>query len=109
MPRKDKELAKVADLGVSLHTALRKCCDSTPTSIAYNLISLDDFDSTWKTYLMGVLELGRPVTVDKLKAAMKSLPWGEAHRNALRCAFDLFSDDDWAGFVAFEEDEEQER
>jgi hypothetical protein len=26
------------DLGVALHTALRKCCDSSPTSAAWNLL-----------------------------------------------------------------------
>ena len=30
----------LADLGVSLHTALRKYCDSAPTSIAWNAIEI---------------------------------------------------------------------
>lgn len=37
------------DLGRSLHTALRKACDSTPTSLAYNLI--DMADAEWIVWL----------------------------------------------------------
>lgn len=109
MPRRDKDLSAREDLGVNLHTALRKCCDSIPTSIAYNLISLDEFTSAWEHYLQLVVAKGRPVTVAKLKKSAADLEWGDARRNALHCAFDLFSDDDWAGFVEFERQEEEER
>lgn len=35
-------LTEERDIGSALHTALRKCCDSTPTSILYNLIHAAD-------------------------------------------------------------------
>lgn len=106
MVDKNKQLGQLEDLGVLLHTALRKCCDSPPTSLAYNLISMEAFSAWWTTYLAMVQTKGAPVTVDKLKAAVKELDWGDAARNALHIAFDLFSDDDWAGFIAFAEEEE---
>lgn len=37
------------DLGCSLHTALRKACESTATSLAYNLIAMADVE--WTVWL----------------------------------------------------------
>ena len=36
------ELGNWGDLGACVHTALRKCCDSTVTSLAYNLVHACD-------------------------------------------------------------------
>lgn len=37
-------------LGEALHTALRKCCDSHPTSLVWNLVYIMDND-VWGEYL----------------------------------------------------------
>lgn len=101
----EKTLEQLSDLGMSLHTALRKCSDSTPTSIIYNLISLESFDEAWHNYLELVLAKGEPVTVDKLKAAASEIKFGNAQRNALICTFRLFDDNDWKGFNCFNENQ----
>jgi len=103
----EKRLQPLEDLGWNLHAALRKCCDSDPTSLVYNLICMDAFSATWLNYLEAVLAQDQPVTVEKLKNAAKSLAWGTAESNALRIAFRAFSDDDWAGFIYFAEREER--
>lgn len=100
-----KNQERLTDLGINLHTALRKCCDSEPTSLVYNLISIEAFDEAWLQYLGEVIALGEPVTVPKLKAAVKALEWGNAERNVLKLSLQAFSDDDWAGFIAFEGEE----
>jgi len=41
------------ELGMTLHTALRKCCDSKATSLLYNIITCDDVavNDAWMAFL----------------------------------------------------------
>lgn len=39
------------DIGYNLHTALRKNCDSSPTSILWNLIAIDTDKGIWSPYI----------------------------------------------------------
>lgn len=105
----EKDLGAQEDLGANLHTALRKCCDSEPTSLAYNLISMEAFTPAWLQYLNLVIEQGAPYTIPKLQQAAKDLGWGSAESNALRLVFGLLSDDDWAGFIAFQQEVQEEQ
>ena len=43
--------AALEDIGYNLHTALRKCCDSSPTSILWNAITVDTEKGIWSSYL----------------------------------------------------------
>ena len=94
------------DLGEALHTALRKLCDSTPTSIAWNLIALDVCTAAWEEYLQIVWPKTRRVKKDdlwkQLKVASENWPGcGNHAKAALRCAFRLFSDDDWKQMAGY--------
>lgn len=108
----------LAELGVSLHTALRKCCDTTPTSIAYNIIGLIDIDKTtiWIDYL-NYLEkelVGKKVTMHKHLARMvrglsgesNEMHWYRTHEgNILYLSFKLFDIGDWMGMTTYLWDE----
>lgn len=71
---------------MALHTALRKCCDSTPTSLAWNLINIDEASKAWGEYLDKVwlrieaLEQKPEVFGSLLKAAAGDLEWGSNAR-----------------------------
>ena len=98
------------ELGEMLHTALRKFCDSTPTSVAWNLIALDACSAAWDEYVEIVWPKIRG-TADKdlvwkqLKAAGGEWPGvgdhGDHARAALRCTFRMFSDDDWKQMAGY--------
>lgn len=122
-----KKLIPEAELGAALHTALRKACDSTPTSLAYNLVSLIDDSSrlraAWGLYrarawhhLSGVgVEVVDPVNCLKLAAADLGFHgpedvWRENRGyiekagpalTALLITFEGFDDGDWEGFAAY--------
>ncbi len=95
----------------ALHTALRKACDSTPSSIAWNLICVLEGDA-WAKYCEFieklVPELYKTLPLDEaLKQASKK--WdcyaysGDTRHItiALHCTFELFEDSDWEGFASF--------
>jgi hypothetical protein len=93
----------IEDLGVNLHTGLRKACDSPATSIAWNIINLMDAD--WMTYLEFVHE-GIDVCENVCKHIKdKSLSFreymGNPHLSILHCSFKLFDDDDWLGYCVY--------
>ena len=88
------------DLGCHLHTALRKVCDNTVTSLAYNLIALEEMTGAWRSYLAFAWDRLQDVTdeagmVEALRNAAEKLDFGAHDRNALRCCFKLFEDDDF--------------
>lgn len=120
-PEKQLTLGALADeVGAALHTALRKVCDSTPTSLAWNLIYL--CDHAWSAYLRFVAD--RLVKGEKpfeaAKAAAVDLhdvynrvdhPWlaephGGNEQFALSCSLKLFSEVDWRCFVSYLADSE---
>lgn len=104
-----------SDLGIALHTALRKCCDSSPTSAAWNLINV--LEEPWKDLLKVIREgfkgfkFDRKSTKsknDQLAAHLKLVvtrqwePWGKGYvAVALHCVFETFSANDWYGFASF--------
>jgi hypothetical protein len=51
MPKKTGKLIVDREcLGEALHTALRKCCDSSPTTLVWNLVHIMN-DDIWSRYL----------------------------------------------------------
>lgn len=105
------KLVNKNEYGAALHTALRKCCDSTQTSIAYNLIS-EMVGQEWGEYVsfLGKKGLGKPKTDEDLAARVKELslsedwwsyndrtPW----KKILWLTFKLFTDTDWSGYASF--------
>lgn len=92
-------------LGECIHTALRKCCDSAPTTIAWNLIQLPVFDIVWKEYLDLAWEELKSCNLDNawvgLKKAAEKITYGNCPRSALRQTFELFSENDWNGMASF--------
>lgn len=94
------------ELAECLHTALRKCCDSTPASIAWNVIHLLSSE-TWESYLNTVfMALSEKKSQEEIVSAVKksSLGWSiiaDYPGVALHCSFKLFDDDDWYGYSSF--------
>lgn len=95
-------LAPKNELGAYLHTALRKVCDSTPTSLAYNVISI--CDEGWEEFLEVVwrkLNSEDPRFPNRkdaslvMRSSVEEFEWGTAERNTLKLVFDGFSDLDW--------------
>jgi len=101
------------NIGERLHTALRKCCDSDPTSIAYNAIHLmDENDSAWVNYLQWLKTCNstlhsfapKRTVVNKIKEW--SLKW-KPHwfrnplGNILSCSFNLFTEEDWKAYCSY--------
>ena len=99
------------ELGEYLHTALRKLCDSTPTSLMWNLINLNVFDPAWDHYLAAAWkELGKIKKKSEIGGALKKAVeplkdfGGEGQlyiHQVMRCGFELFDDDDWESMGGF--------
>lgn len=95
------------DWAEALHVALRKACDSTPSSIAWNAIYLLE-KKAWPNYLDHVkANVVNPKDIDDLesqvkRASIKWRPYGLGHGAViLHCAFEIFSDSDWGGYVSY--------
>ena len=95
------------DLGVSLHTSLRKYCDSAPTSIAWNAIEIMSPEQwlDYLQYLNSSIEKSDDVSLDNLAGFVNqvSYAWqgysGKPALAILHSSFELFSDDDWKGYT----------
>lgn len=99
-------------LAESLHTALRKLCDSTETSIAWNLIGSYTNGQNqlghdvWVQYLDFVWE-GLPYVSDTttyqdvLSCSAERLPYTCYESNVLRLVFSLFNDSDFTSMGGF--------
>lgn len=94
-------------LGESLHVALRKCCDSGPTSAAWNAINKMP-DGHWGNYVSAVYAAidGQDDPTGALRAT--SLKWAEDNRRfdssavrSLASAFFRFDEEDWRGMAGF--------
>jgi hypothetical protein len=108
-------------LGMCLHTALRKLCDSAPTSIMWNVFDLLP-RPIWSWYLDELwsklkdveskevaLKIIKEVSLDGFIDYDKRRAMGEntmQWMNLMQCSFKLFSDGDWEGYTywLFEED-----
>lgn len=114
------EYREADELGGALHTALRKACDSKPTSAMWNLIYV--CDNGWLWYLEqffkrlqkakthdGVIDAAkRAASCTSMTASeaeytkIPSEPEGIRHEvYSLICVLDLFDERDWEGFVAY--------
>ncbi len=91
------------DLGVDIHTALRKYCDSPQTSAMCNIIHMDAFRDAWEAYLKSVISKleGNLSMIDALQKSVEELPYRQPDTNVMRCVFRCFDDDDWQGIVSF--------
>ena len=117
---KKQKLLSRDDLDYYLHVALRKCCDSPQTSIAWNIIDLmTDDENTgkyWSEYLdsvyEGLVKIFKLSNEKKIKitylnikqiVSERSLYWrsSEINRqsNILMCSFRLFTDGDWSAYI----------
>jgi hypothetical protein len=98
------------DISVLLHTALRKTCDSTVTSAAWNLMFLLDqetteafYDAIWKRLATirpeaKILEVRRCVRL----GITKDLEYAGNHQRSLAwCVFKMFDEADWAGYCTY--------
>lgn len=73
------------EFGRAIHTAMRKACDSDPTTILYNLIQALP-DGAWvafSRYVAGRVKKKRPRSTVALVAAVQS-EWLDAYDNVLR-------------------------
>jgi hypothetical protein len=95
----------------ALHTALRKCCDSLPSSIAWNAIYLMD-KNVWPEYVDHVCKVVSEsgITPDDVKGLVKQIKnasleynlYGKGHAAVIfHCAMKEFSDYDWQGYAEF--------
>jgi len=95
-------------LGECLHTALRKGCDSSPTTIAWNLINIEAFNSVWHEYLELAWKQLKTCNTQNcwigLKKAAEQIEYGTCPRSALRQTFELFDENDWKGMACFLEE-----
>lgn len=95
------------ELGMSLHTALRKACDSNPTSLAWNLIQLDSMAHAWGEYLDIVWSKIKEVKKQPgnfgpiLEASAEALEYGKHARACLKITFRFFDKNDWSGMAAY--------
>lgn len=105
------------DLGCALHTALRKACDSSPTSAMWNLINTDQLTTTWDKYLNELLEELRKIESPTLGNFIDITlsAWDTFGSNvmpstrspnyciavAAHCCFEMFTINDWYGFVNY--------
>lgn len=103
------------DLAEALHTALRKCCDSRPTTLLWNMIYVID-GGVWQLYLDHVWS-SLSVLVDRgetakviLKSASLKFRASVDRRNdkieghsvtLLDLLFRDFSENDWAGYAEY--------
>lgn len=103
MPR----LIAKSDWGIALHTALRKACDSVPTTIAWNAINLWP-DAEYGKFVDHIHnyfkeESGQRIqTWNTLRAAVKTYDLHGTHAgNILHVTFNQFTEEDWKGFASF--------
>jgi hypothetical protein len=99
------------ELGEYLHTALRKLCDSTPTSLMWNVINIEVFNPAWDHYLTAAwVELGKIKKKSEIGGALKKAAEtlrdfvGEGQlyiHQVMHCGFELFTDDDWESMGSF--------
>ena len=108
---------QIEEMGGNLHTALRKCCESSPTSAAWNIIHVLD-QKTWRSFLAAMVgsktgadlkdrfETWADKTAWTIEAALSKEEKHEARSISVtfRCILHCFTDDDWNGFAGFLEE-----
>ncbi len=119
-------------LGEALHTALRKCCDSHPTSLVWNLVYIMDND-VWGEYLehvffelevakrqKGSVEWWKVLKLASLRfrKALEEKAYIQRSKdrdkinwhsvNCLDISFRYFDDGDWKSYASFLAEEEEE-
>jgi len=96
-----------ADIGCSLHTALRKCCDSHNTSLAYNAVWC--CNKGWRKYTMFIKDRFSKVYYRKdIVPAMKA-----ANHDSVKAIkpnpetftifliLQLFTENEWEAFASY--------
>ena len=96
------------DLSFDLHTALRKCCDSDVTSLAWNLFHIISKKATKVFYdaVWSAIQTKEPTNqaqvISAVRDAIMSIRYaGDCHLSALHCCFRMFSTDDWANYCQY--------
>jgi hypothetical protein len=104
---------QIQTTGMNLHAALRKCCDSKPTSAVWNIIYALHRD-IWHSFCKAMVgaKTGRDL-LRRFEAWDQKEAWdventlpkdGTNDRNiavAFRCMLKCFDVGDWEGFAAF--------
>lgn len=101
-----KEMEARAEIGSSLHTALRKCCDSSESSYLWNVIHL--LDETWTAFCEAVLIADAKTGAELEIVAQDVGSWRQEYRGRresfyaaviFQIALDDF--DEWDGFASY--------
>lgn len=97
-----------ADISNNLHTALRKYCDSSPTSIAWNLFHIVS-DNTLNWFYEMVEQAVKGKVFDSPAALNRAIKeaiifdddWpGKPERAAIHTTLMLFDEDDWGAYTS---------
>lgn len=94
-------------LWYTLHVALRKGCDSRPTSLVWNLGHVEGMSGAIDDYVEKVWEhlatSTKPQIANWLQVSVaESLGRGQSpSHSTLRIAFEMFDENDWEGMASF--------
>ena len=95
------------ELGMRLHTALRKVCDSTWTSVAYNAISAMP-SNEWDSYIQHLIRCNSTVhsfssnlLPTNFKRWSESWPHATPIGQILKTAFQNFDPRDWDAYLSY--------
>lgn len=99
------ETTQRENLGEALHSALRKLCDSKPTSLAWNLIHVLPGE-IWGSYLDHVHARLKDAPADRRALVLRkaSLDWdysGTPAKATLHCTFEMFDEIDWTAYAGY--------
>lgn len=96
-------------IGEALHVALRKCCDSDITTVAWNVIHLEEVNPAWECFLENVYKRKDEIISNPedpnlwliLKEAAGEISGTTSGHVILQYMFKLFSQSDWEGMATF--------
>lgn len=92
---------KLLEIGIALHTALRKCCDCNLSSALYNAIEVIPPD-LWGDYILYVYDELEEVddltdakkVEDAVRQATHKIEYYDPNKNLLRCLLEAFDEAD---------------
>ena len=106
--RRQKQKCDVKDLAIIFHTATRKACDSTESSLIWNLINDDKYNEPWEIFYKSFHE---QMEKSKYKSfhvsfekAIESIGYETRENVIFSCALELFWKTDLEGMQIFIKD-----
>ncbi len=110
--KKNKKIRE--NISTNLHVALRKVCDSKPTSIIWNVFSIAlDYNGQNPNFIKYFDDLpiflienyeninGLKTLADYVKKFTLKFDFDGYLGNIASCAFELFEEDDWLGYCIY--------